>query len=358
MVLTSNRAANAPTDHDHDGQNGKDIPFVDDDLNKPDPGYWSYLDYIVDKANQLGLYVNIFPAWHLHFEDGISGDDDTNIIWSPIIKTTADAEKYAAFIGNRYKNKRVLWTVGGDDQLITTTALRYSLYNAFGQALRSVVGNQLIAYHGKAGLDPVDQLGGNNPTWMNYLMAQSGHNDSHTLYLGKTVEISLDHGKPVLDGEAYYENHTYWNIGLNMWQPSYFSTDYEIRKAHYWSAFAGSAGNGYGEASVFSFFDPDHYPPEVSKVSLSYLSFSQSTDWKNGMNAPGADQMKHLKNLMQSRPYGTASLNRTMITSSTGSNGTQMGALKGSDFTFIYLPVLSNISINMGLFGCSFDQQD
>jgi len=56
-----------------DGHNGPNpyghLPLIDQDPARPavqdgsSNDYWDHVDYIVNKANSLGLYVGFLPTW-------------------------------------------------------------------------------------------------------------------------------------------------------------------------------------------------------------------------------------------------------------------------------------------------------
>src|SRR5690606_24976609 len=40
-----------------------DLPFHDNDPSRPNEAYFQHVDYIVDKAASLGLYIGMLPTW-------------------------------------------------------------------------------------------------------------------------------------------------------------------------------------------------------------------------------------------------------------------------------------------------------
>ncbi|KAL4924696.1 uncharacterized protein BDV17DRAFT_295191 [Aspergillus undulatus] len=47
---------------DRPNRNG-DLPFLDEDVTKPNEAYWGFVDSIVDLAWQMGIRVCLVPAW-------------------------------------------------------------------------------------------------------------------------------------------------------------------------------------------------------------------------------------------------------------------------------------------------------
>ena len=77
--------------------------FVKGTKAEPNDEYVKNVDYAVNKANSLGLYVAIVPIW---------GKEYVNEKESVLDKTSAFA--YGKFLGSRYRDKRVMFILGGD----------------------------------------------------------------------------------------------------------------------------------------------------------------------------------------------------------------------------------------------------
>jgi hypothetical protein len=88
-----------------------DLPFVEGDPTRPNEAYFRHVDFIVNKAKELGLFIGMLPSWGSHWATGKS-------IFNP---TTA--RRYSRFLGERYKDKAIIWILGGD-RSITNDAER------------------------------------------------------------------------------------------------------------------------------------------------------------------------------------------------------------------------------------------
>jgi len=64
---------------------------------EPNEAYWKHVDYMIEKAEEIGLYIGLLPAWHMYFDKNES---------KGLIKVE-DAEHYGKYVANRYKKKRV-----------------------------------------------------------------------------------------------------------------------------------------------------------------------------------------------------------------------------------------------------------
>jgi len=85
------------------------LPFIDEHPEKPDitPGnnindsvaydYWDHIDYLVNYAEKMGMYLALLPAW---------GEYVIPREGRLLFKTTQQAYNYGWFIGNRYKNNK------------------------------------------------------------------------------------------------------------------------------------------------------------------------------------------------------------------------------------------------------------
>jgi hypothetical protein len=153
--------------------------------------------------------------------------------------------------------------------------------------------------------------------------------------------INLDYSKkpvkPTLDGEPSYEQIPYGlhDTTLPYWQ------DRDVRRYGYWSVFAGGSGYTYGHNSIMQF----HKPTDKGKA------FGSRFYWFDAINHPGAGQMKHLKNLLLSRPYFERVPDQSMIAGKQGIKYDYLLATRGKNYAFIYAYTGKNFKVNMGKIG-------
>lgn len=129
--------------------------------------------------------------------------------------------------------------------------------------------------------------------------------------------------KPVLDAEPSYEDIP---MGLHdkneaRWQA------WDVRRYAYWSVFAGSCGHTYGHNAIMQMLKPG-YP-------TSYGDAGDVKTWYQGLNDPGFNQMKYLKQLMLSLPYFERVPDQSIVVE----NGTQYDRLiatRGTDYLLVY----------------------
>ncbi len=116
-----------------------EVPLIDMDPEKPNEKYFEHVDFIVSKAEEYGLYVGMLPTW---------GDKVPNInpAAGPVVFTVENARSYGEFLGRRYKDKPVIWILGGDRNVDSDTV--FMLWKAMAEGLRKGDGGRhLITMH-------------------------------------------------------------------------------------------------------------------------------------------------------------------------------------------------------------------
>jgi Protein of unknown function (DUF4038)/Putative collagen-binding domain of a collagenase len=244
-------------------------------------GYWDHVDFIINEAAKRGIYMALVPVW------------GGNVKYINEIQ----AKSYAIFLANRYKNKsNIIWLNGGD--IKGSDGLNE--WNVIGNTINAIDNNHLITFHPRGRNSSSAWF--HNESWMDFNMFQSGHRSyaqdtsaNETLHYGEdnwkyvNDDYKLKPTKPTFDGEPSYEDIPY---GLHKADEPYWK-DFEIRRYAYWSVFAGGCGFTYGHNSVMQFYTP----------SDSGISFFPKIKWQDGLIAPGAGQMQHMKELILSRSY-------------------------------------------------------
>jgi hypothetical protein len=163
-------------------------------------------------------------------------------------------------------------------------------------------------------------------------MFQSGHRryDQDTIGLCYGEDnwkyVVNDYGKipikPTLDGEPSYEG-----IPQGLHDPAQpYWTDSDVRRYAYWSVFAGGCGFTYGNNAIMQF----HKEGDLES------SYGVKDNWHAALDAPGASQMRYLKQLMLSRPYFERIPAQDLIAGKQGERYDYLAATKGRDYAFIY----------------------
>ncbi|QPH40232.1 glycoside hydrolase family 140 protein [Pedobacter endophyticus] len=302
-----------------EGNNPKDSVAYD---------YWDHVDYMVDKAAEKGLYMALVPVW------------GTNVKEKRVDE--AQAKAYAAFLAKRYKDKwNIIWLNGGD--IKGTDGLK--VWYTIGETLRANDPNHLITFHPRGRTASSQWF--HNAKWNDFDMVQSGHrrydqdtSKNEKLHYGEDnwrymeADYKLKPTKPTIDGEPSYEDIPQ---GLHdtlqlRW------TDADVRRYGYWSVFAGAFGYTYGHNSVMQMYKKTDPKP----------AYGPKDQWITAINAPGAKQMKYLKELMLSRSYFDRIPDQTLVAGKNGEKYDRVMATRGEEFAMLYTYTGRNFSVQMG----------
>lgn len=247
-----------------------------------DNDYWDHVDYIINKANQLGLYVGLLPTWGRYWHDNIPENGNKPLF------NMENAKAYGFFLGQRYKDKQVIWIMGGDR--VPENENQKNVIRAMAEGIKAGCENkQLVTFH------PCGHTGSSqwfhNESWLDFNMRQNGHTDNYTRTYQKIfADYSLSPVKPVIDGEPLYEDHP---IDFNA-QLLGHSIAADIRKALYWDLFGGAFGHTYGNHAIWQMYDPEKKRYPINNPLMS---------WEEALDQPGAAQMQYGRLLMESRPF-------------------------------------------------------
>ena len=248
-------------------------PLEKDDPTRPNEDYFKHVDWIVAKANALGLYIGMLPTWGNQW-------NKTNASF-----TAQNAETYGEWLGKRYKDAGLVWILGGDRPIQNDK--HKDVIRAMARGVRKGDGGaHLITFHPPGGSGSAQWL--HDEDWLDFNMRQNGHVAEFT---GRYDQTRKDYDrtpvKPVLDGEPIYEDHPVSfdpkNLGHSI------ATD--VRRPLYWDLFGGAFGHTYGHHSVWQMWSTNRAAKNFPLLP-----------WFEAINQPGAAQMQHARALLESRP--------------------------------------------------------
>ncbi len=301
-------------------------PLIDNDPLKPNEAYFRHVDRVIRSAGAKGLFVGLLPTWGDKLELLAHGK-------GPIIFNPGNARRYGEWIGRRYREIwNVVWVNGGDR---SGGGANTAIWNALGQGVKSQDPNHLMTFH------PLGGGGGHSSSewfhhadWLDFNLAQSGH-ECRPLPNDRIIEhdYALEPVKPCLDGEPRYEDHA-----VN-WKPAelgYFD-DYDARQAAYWAVFAGAFGHTYGCHPVWQFLAPGRDP----------VGFARRP-WMEALDLPGAFQMTHLRNLIESRPMLSRIPDQSVVLDArSGPDHLRATRDESRSYALVYTPVGRPFTVRM-----------
>lgn len=312
-----------------------DLPLTGGDPTKPNEAYFRHVDFIVSKAEELGMFIGMLPSWGSHWASGRS-------IFSP-----ATARRYGRFLGTRYKDKAIIWILGGDRSIINDE--ERAIVDALAAGLKEGDGGaHLKTYHPTGpGMSSIKL---HNADWLDFNMFQSSHAArDHDNGLFVEHDYALTPEKPTLDGEPRYEGipigfYLRGTAGIDRFD------DYDVRQAAWWSLLAGACGHTYGNNNVWQFYKPG---PAASKNSGDGVVrpdgalfgatgglIGANIPWYEALDHPGAFQMRNVVRLFESLPFTRLVPDQRIILNGTTTGGAKIRAARASDgsFAIVYTP--------------------
>lgn len=311
------------------------VPLVDRDPMRPllndaadNDDYWDHVDYIVDRANELGLYVGLLPTWGSNWYDGGA------------VFTPENAEHYGRFLGRRYRDAGVIWILGGDRN--PENERHKEIVRAMARGLKAGDGGRhLCTYH------PTGWCGSaqffHDEDWLDFNMRQNGHEVEFMSYSKTAEDYRRTPCKPVMDGEPLYEDHP---VAFQAARKGH-SIAADVRRALYWDLFQGAFGHTYGHHSVWQMYDSVRTP--INNPLLP---------WQEALSQPGAEQMRYGRRLMESRPFLTRipATDRVIVggqvpTAVPGQGPYRMVATCDTDSTYamVYVPAGRAFTVDMSV---------
>ncbi|MBK8504314.1 MAG: glycoside hydrolase family 140 protein [Saprospiraceae bacterium] len=302
-----------------------DLPLLDADPAKPVEAYFNHVDAIVNKAASLGLVIGMLPTWGRYW----SLTNGNAKIFTP-----DNARDFGEYLGKRYRDKPIIWILGGDENI--NNVEERNIIVAMAEGLRvGDDGNHLMTFHPRGPGFSSDYF--HRANWLDFNMFQSSHGaHDHDNGLYAEHDYQLTPVKPTLDGEPRYEliQAGFYFAGSNRMD---LFTDYDARQAAYWSILSGACGHTYGHASIWQMWDEQHESVLGAVIP-----------WHDALDHPGAFQMKHLKKLFEARPFHLLAPDQSLIVSGSDQSEAKIRSARATDgsYAIIYSPKGKSFTID------------
>jgi hypothetical protein len=326
-----------------------EVPLIDLDPEKPNLKYFEHVDYIINKAEKLGLYIALLPTWADKVPSNRPGI-------GPVVFNDKNAGTYGEFLAKRYAKNNIIWVLGGDRNIDNTVAL--NIWQAMATGIKKEDhGRNLMTYH-PAGENSSSTY---KEEWIDFNMYQSGHAHYYMpVYKFARKDYDTNPRKPFLDSEPAYEDipvkfwqYINWdsaekvpgailNKNNTIKQRSYFKagyfTDYDVRVHAYWNFLSGACGYTYGNNAIWQMFE------KYGNFTIPTL-----TSWKKALNRPGAKDMKHLKTFFKAWPFEKLKPDQSLILNPYKTDNTYISAAISSDnsFAIIYLAIGQPVKVDL-----------
>lgn len=306
------------------------LPLIDGDPARPNEAYFRHVDFIVDLGAELGMFVGMLPTWGSY--------------WAPAgeaVFNPTNAREYGRFLGERYRDRPIIWILGGDR----------SIANDEERAIIDAMAAGLTDGDGGAHLKTFHPIGPglssiklHDAPWLDFNMFQSSHaarDHDNGLYVER--DYVLEPAKPTLDGEPRYEGIPvgFYNRGANGIERF---DDYDVRQAAYWSLLAGACGHTYGNNNIWQMYEAgiggegDGARRDLFGGPGSIIG--ANVPWFEALDHPGAFQMRHVRRLFESLPFTKLVPDQQIILNGPTTGGAKIRAARASDgsFAIVYSP--------------------
>ncbi len=309
-----------------------DLPLIDGNIDKPNELYFQHVDFIVNKAEELGLFIGMLPTWGKYWKSPTS-----------IFPSAESARRYGRFLGTRYRDKAIIWILGGD-RAIDNPRERATV-DALAEGLRE--GDQhhhLITFHPVGPGDSSEML--NDAAWLDFNMFQSSHaarDHDNGLYAERDLRLKPE--RPTLDGENRYEEIPvgFYLAGMSGLQRF---DDFDVRQAAYWSILAGACGYTYGDNNIWQMYRPSASAGTVAGLfSNPWMGgkggiIGANVEWSKALDRPGAYQMQYVRKLFESVPFQKLLPDQAIILNGPTTGGGKIRSARATDasFAIIYSP--------------------
>lgn len=308
-----------------------EIPLRNNDPTQPNERYFEHVDWIVNKAEELGLTIGMLPSWGDKWMKGRWGK-------GPEIFTPENAAIYGEWLGRRYADRAIIWIVGGDRPIENDTHRAIITGMALGLR-KGDGGSHLITFHPPGGHGSAEWF--HDEPWLDFNLRQNGHSSSFNInYVKMKEDYERVPIKPLIDGEPIYEAH-----------PIVFEAEKyghsiaaDVRRAMYWDLFSGACGHTYGHHSVWQMYDENREP--VNRPLMT---------WQKAIEEPGGNQMQFGRRLIESRPILTRIPDNDVIvpakmtTAVPGAGAYRFVATRDSEgsYAMVYAPIGRAFSVRM-----------
>lgn len=329
VVLAELKGLSQPNAYGH-------LPLTNQDPAQPNEYYFRHVDFIVDAAEERGLFIGMLPTWGDKVSSKGGGES--------VIFNRQNAFEYGKFLGQRYKEKSIVWILGGDRNAANREERK--VWEAMANGLRSGDGGRhLITYHPQGGASSYEMM--LDESILDFNMYQSGHhkayNDVYTLarYLSRVRPR-----KPFVDGEPAYEEipvnfgaFMKWNNTERVprsilnddntirerhhFQKGYFN-DHQIRIHAYWNFLSGACGYTYGTNAIWQMFEKN------GPYAIPCL-----TDWREALDLPGSFSIAHLRNIFARYPFEQLEPCQKIIAQSNPKDQYHIRAARAKDHSLI-----------------------
>lgn len=331
-----------------------EIPLFDNDPARPNDKYFEHVDFIVNEAGKRGLFVGMLPTWGDKVTPAHGG--------GPVIFNEQNAYAFGEFLGIRYREKPVVWILGGDRDVADEK--EKLVWRAMANGLKAGDGgSHLISYHPRGYNSSHEKL--HHEDWLAFNMYQSGHSKKYNdVYRFGEMLLKVQPRKPFLEAEPAYED-----IPLEFWEymdwskavpvpedvlnadntiakkahfEKGFFDDHDVRVHAYWNFLSGACGYTYGNNAVWQMFE------KGGSMAIPCLY-----SWQESLDRPGAESMRHVRKIFEARPFHLLVPSQQVILNNSQADSLVIRAASASDgsFMMVYACIGQELDVDLSSMG-------
>ena len=214
--------------------------------------YWDHVDYVLDKAEEYGLYVALQPTWGNY----VSGTNSFAMDMSSNIFTVSNAKVYGEFIGSRYGGRpNIIWMLGGDRAAVYPNGDFRPVWRSLAEGIaRGITGRVLewdqpsaawdqfmMTYHASRRVNPGSSKWFHDDQWLDFNSIQSEY---HSITQKVAIDWENRPTKPTAVIETRYEDEPSTDRIM-------FTGAFKQRYQMYHAVLAGSLGYVYGHGRIW-----------------------------------------------------------------------------------------------------------
>jgi hypothetical protein len=280
-------------------------PFAEaGDFGTPNERYFAHVDWVLNKALEMGILVLLAPAYTGYQGTGEEG-------WYPTMKASGVARlrAYGRYVGARYRGfGNIIWVNGGD---FSPPDDGKDLIRAVAEGIRDVLPRSLHTFHGGRGTAALQYWGSGEP-WLNVNNIYTHENTVVSAAFGEFERSSM----PFFLIEARYENEG-------------AGTPAVVRTQAYQAVLSGAAGQIMGNRPMWGFM----------------------SGWRKALNSASARSMGHLRNLFEARSWWLLQpdADGSLLSAGIGDGVERAAAARAVDgsFAIAYLPTARTVTIEL-----------
>lgn len=318
-------------------------------FNKNEDGTINFMElneeYFSRAEQMLEIAVNkgFTPALVLLWANYVSGTWASDILDKDVLPIES-IEGYVKYVGKKFKRFNPIFIVSGDTDFPSEKTIEY--YRIALNTIKDIVPECITTMHIRGRLMELPEEFESNED-IDFYMYQSGHNSNHMdmPYLLAENFYKKDNKKPIINSEPCYEQMGY---SRNLYGRY---SRFDVRKALWQSLLSGgSAGITYGAHGIWSW----HRNGKGFGVGIGEC-FDKPFYWRDALKFEGAWDYSFAKWLFDK--YNLCGI-KPMENYIFKSNEIRMAATEDENVILIYIPINTNVIIDLDVNNYDFETID